>query len=399
MPGLGLEPGHSQYSRSLYALLLIGISTFGLMYTVQPLLVPIGEEFGKGAGETSLLMSATTLGIALAVIPLGHLSTRIGRSNAMRIGLGLATVTGIVAALAPTWEIIVLARGIQGVGLAFVIVSAMAWVVDQSAPMAVARIGGLYISGTTVGGMSGRLFAGLFAEIFDDWRMGVLITSLLAVAGGTLAHLLLPRTQPQPRRKRREGMAGPDRNRLFRLRMYLVGGLGMATFVGVYNVTGYRVAGEPFGLGPGFTGLLFLTYASGTMTSAVAGRWVLRSSVSRVMMLAAVVAALGIALTLIDSILTIVAGLLILSAGFFTMHAIANSGAAKFSPAPSSSSALYTLSYYLGSSVGGIILGFAWEAGGWTFTVAGALAMLALAGLAGATARPTYEDGQAPRPA
>lgn len=384
---IGLAPGHPLYRRSMAALFLIGISTFGLMYTVQPLLVRIGEEFGQGASQTSLLMSATTAGIALSVIPLGQLSARIGRSNSMRLGLGIATACGLATAVAPTWELLVLARGVMGVGLAFVMVSAMAWVVDQAAPMAVARIGGLYISGSTVGGMTGRLFSGFFAELLD-WRMGVLLTSVLAVAGGTLAHLLLPRTDPLARGARKSRRAVADPNRGFRVRMFLVGGFGMATFVGIYNVTGYRVAGEPFGLGPGFTGLLFLTYASGTVTSAIAGQWVVRSSVAKVMLVGSVAAAGGILLTLVDSIAAIVAGLLVLSAGFFTLHTVANAGAAKFSPAPSSSAALYTLGYYVGSSLGAIVLGVAWDAGGWRATVAAALALLACAGIAGATARP-----------
>lgn len=218
----------------------------------------------------------------------------------------------------------------MGIGLAFILVSAMAWVAEQAASWAFAAMGGLYISGTTLGGVLGRLSAGLFTE-WLDWRGAILITSLLALVTGVVAHLLLP-AEPGPRRVEARGStAGPDPNRAFRLRMFLVGGFGMATFVGVYNVTTYRVAGEPFGLGPGFTGLIFLTYLSGTLTSAVVGRWVQRWSVARVMLPAAVVAALGIAVTLMDSVVAIVVGLLILSAGFFSMHAVANAAAARYS--------------------------------------------------------------------
>ncbi|MDO5691852.1 MAG: MFS transporter [Pseudomonadota bacterium] len=387
MPGLELEPGHPQYRRSLLGLFLIGVSTFGLMYTVQPLLPTIGDQFGRNAAEAAWLLSATTLGIAVSVIPLSRVARRLGWARSMQLGLLIAAVGGFGSGVAPGWELLVGARGLMGVGLGFILVSAMAWVADQAASWSFATIGGLYISGTTMGGVLGRLSSGMFAE-FHEWHGAILITTALAAGTGVLAHLLLPATPRTTGRAAAGQTAGPDPNRWLRLRMFLVGGFGMAAFVGVYNVTTYRVAGEPFGLGPGFTGLIFLTYLSGTLTSAVVGRWVQRWSIARVMLPAVVVAALGIAITLIDSVWAIVGGLLVLSAGFFAMHAVANAAAARYSPAPSTSSAVYSLAYYLGSSVGGIVVGLAWDAGGWPASALVAVGLLALAGVAGTTAKP-----------
>ncbi|WP_139650791.1 sulfite exporter TauE/SafE family protein [Tessaracoccus massiliensis] len=50
---------------------------------------------------------------------------------------------------------------------------------------------------------------------------------------------------------------------------------------------------------------------------------------------------------------------------------------------------------YLGSSVGGILLGHAWDIGGWPLSVAGALALLAVAGVAGSTGRPAAAGSRA----
>ena len=69
-------------------------------------------------------------------------------------GLALATVAGLSLGVLTPWWALVLARFIQGLGIAAVLVSAMAWVVDNVAPRAVARVGGLYIAGTTLGGMA-----------------------------------------------------------------------------------------------------------------------------------------------------------------------------------------------------------------------------------------------------
>lgn len=391
MAGLGLEPGHAKYTRSLIALFLIGVSTFGLMYTVQPLFPVIGADFGRNAGETSLLLAATTMGIALTVIPLGQVSGVIGRALAMRVGLALASLAGVLSTYAPTWELLIAARGMLGVGLAFIMVSAMAWAVDQSAPFAFGRIGGLYISGTTLGGVLGRLSAGFFTEM-TDWRGAILISTLLALATGIVAHMLLPRTKRVVRLVRRPRGEANDPNAGFRLRMFLIGGLGMAAFVGVYNATTYRVNGEPFQLGPGFTGLLFLTYLSGTFTSAVAGRWAVRYTSRRVLAAGAGLALLGVLVTMIESIPAIIVGLLLLAAGFLGIHSVANASAAKYSTNPSASSAKYTLSYYVGSSLGGILAGVAWDVGGWPLVVVTGVVLLAGAGVAGATATPQHVE-------
>lgn len=92
MPGLNLEPGHAQYRHSFVGLFLIGVSTFGLMYTVQPLLPTIGAQFGRSAADAAWLLSATTLGIAVAVLPLSRVAARVGWSRAMQLGLLIATV-------------------------------------------------------------------------------------------------------------------------------------------------------------------------------------------------------------------------------------------------------------------------------------------------------------------
>lgn len=377
--GLGLAPGHPLYRRSLAALFLVGISAFGLMYAPQPVLVPIGREFGTSASTTSLLMSATTLGIALAVLPLGRMSALWGRARVLIGGLALVSVGGVVIAVAPWWWLIVLVRFGQGVGMAGVIVSAMAWVVDHALPGAVTRMGALYISGTTVGGMTGRILSGLISQWFDSWRFGILVTSVMLAAAGAGAHLLLPRTAPIPRPDRsRAAAAAPDPQRSRRHAMYAVGGIGMMVFSGIYTALAFRVAAPPFEVGTAVTGFLFLTYLSGTFTAAMAGRLAGRHSVAQVMAVSMVVATVGVLLSLVNNLATVIVSLLLLSAGFFAAHAVANATSARLSTDPSGAAARYALSYYLGSSAGAYVYGHVWDIAGWGWIVVLTLALTAV---------------------
>lgn len=135
--GLGLAPGHPDYGRARLALLLVGVATLGLMYAPQPLLPVISEQYALSAAHASWLMSAVTLGAA---------SAQWGRGRMIVAGLALATVAGLSLGVLTPWWALVLARFIQGQGIAAVLVSATAWVVDNVAPRAVARVGGLYIA-------------------------------------------------------------------------------------------------------------------------------------------------------------------------------------------------------------------------------------------------------------
>ena len=384
-----LVPGTPAHRRALLALFGTGMATFALLWSPQPLLVLMGEEFSLAATEASLLLSVATAALAVAVLPLARLSERLGRARVIGGGLALAVVTGVALVVADTWPLVLALRTLQGAALAAVPAAALAWVAEEVHPRAVTQLGGLYIAGTSIGGMGGRLLAGGAAELWG-WRGALLaITALSAVVAVTALALL-----PRSRHASRPGSAVPagdgDPHRSARLRLYAVGGLGMAMFVGIYNVVVYRTSAEPYSLGVGLGSMFFLTYAAGTLTSAQAGRLTARIGVRGAMLAGLATCAAGVLVTLAAPLWAIWAGLLLLAAGFFVTHAVASSTTARVAPRPSAAAGRYTLGYYLGSSVGGVLLGQAWDLGAWGGTALAALVILAVAALlaAGLPGRP-----------
>ncbi|PYG01899.1 MFS transporter, YNFM family, putative membrane transport protein [Georgenia satyanarayanai] len=377
-PAVGLRPQDPQYRRALLALGATGVAAFAMVYVVQPLLPLVSAELDVGATRASLLVSASTLGIAVAVLPLARLSERTGRGRTMVLGLAGAVVAGVVAALAPTFALMLLARAVQGAAMAAVPAAALAWVAENVAPGWVTRVAGLYIAGTTVGGMGGRVVGGIVADV-TTWRTAMLVVALAGAALTAAAALLLPRRSPgvvatDARRTETDGA------RAARLRVYLLGGLGMAMFVGIYNVIAYRTHAPPFLLGTGLGSMFYLTYLAGTATSSLAGRLERRVGLRATALTGLTACAAGVALTVPDSLVLVWVGLAVVAAGFFMVHAVASAASARLSPRPSDGSGSYTLAYYAGSSVGGVLLGQAWEAGAWGGTTVAAVALIAVAG-------------------
>src|SRR5690606_1474922 len=55
---------------------------------------------------------------------------------------------------------------------------------------------GWYISGTAIGGLSGRFVAGIVGAI-AEWRLALIAVSLVAAAAGVIFLLLLPRVREE----------------------------------------------------------------------------------------------------------------------------------------------------------------------------------------------------------
>jgi YNFM family putative membrane transporter len=131
-------------------------------------------------------------------------------------------------------------------------------------------------------------------------------------------------------------------------------------------------------------------YPVGSLASALAGRAADRLGQRPVVPVAVAVMAAGILLTLARPLPLLVAGLAVMTFGFFAAHGVASGWVAARAQVggggTGQASALYLLAYYLGGSVFGALSGRAWTSGGWaevvvmtvTLAVAGGLLALAL---------------------
>ncbi|MBH1935880.1 MFS transporter [Streptomyces sp. AV19] len=381
-PDSRLLPGDPGYRRMSFALFAAGVATFALLYSTQALLPAVSDGLGVTADQASWTVSAATGGLALAVVPLSALSERYGRRAMMTAALCVAAFVGLLVPFAPDLGWLIGLRALQGAALAGVPASAMAYLAEEVRPKALVGAVGLFVAGNAIGGMSGRILAGWTAQAWG-WRAGLAAVGVLAVLCAVVFRLLIPKARHftpgsvSPRALART--VGRHLSDPLLVRLYLIGALFMTVFGAVYTVIGYRLAEAPFSLPPGLVGSIFLVYLVGTASSAAAGKLVGRLGRRGALYLAMGTTTAGLLLTLTSSLIAVLAGLILITAGFFAGHAVASSSVSRTATTGrAQASALYQTAYYLGSSVGGTVGAVAFRAGGWDGTVVlGLLAMVA----------------------
>ncbi|MGV9994013.1 MFS transporter [Streptomyces sp. NPDC003374] len=376
-----MAPGGPGYRRMSLALFLAGVATFALLYATQALLPLISGEFGVAASEASWTVAAATGGLALFVLPMSALSERFGRRTVMTASLAVAVTVGLLVPFAPSLGTLVVLRALQGAALAGVPASAQAYLAEEVRPRALVTAIGLFVAGNSVGGMSGRVVTGWVAQAWG-WRPAVAVVGVIAVLCAVSFRLLLP----APRHftagsLRPRVLAGTVRDHLadpLLRRLYAIGALFMTVFGGVYTVIGYRLTGAPFSLPQGIAGSVFLVYLVGTVSASTAGRLVGRLGRRGALYLAAATTAAGLLLSLLDSVVPVLLGLVLITAGFFAGHAVASSAVSRTAThGRAQASALYQSAYYIGSSAGSTAGAVAFHARGWAGTVGvGVLAVL-----------------------
>lgn len=389
-----LRPGGPGYHRMSFALFAAGVATFALLYSTQALLPAISTDLGVSPDQASWTVSAATFGLALGVIPLSAVSERFGRRTLMTVSLSVAALIAMLVPFAPSLGALIALRGIQGVALAGLPASAMAFLAEEVRAKALVAAIGLFVAGNSIGGMSGRIVTGWVAQAWG-WRAALAAVGVLAVVCAVTFRLLVPKARHfAPRsvgpRALARTLGGHLADPLLR-RLYAIGGLFMTVFGAVYTVIGYRLVAEPFNLPQGIVGSIFVIYLVGTVSSAAAGKLVARTGRRGALYLAVGTTSTGLLLSLADSVAAVLSGLVLITAGFFAGHAVASSSVSRTAKtARAQASALYQCAYYVGSSLGGALGAAAFHAVGWEGTV-----LLGLAAMVGAASITLYATRKA----
>ncbi|MGN6598320.1 MAG: MFS transporter [Actinomycetes bacterium] len=373
----GYLPGDAGYRRVVVALFAAGVATFALLYSTQAIRPELADRFRVTPEAATLTVSLATLGLGVALLVAGAASDVMGRTRLIHWSVTAAAVVGLVCAAAPSWTALLVLRLLQGVVLAGLPAVATAYLREELHPSSQGRAAGLYIGGTALGGMSGRLLTGAVAEL-AGWRWALVAAGLLGLLCAAVVRALLPASRGFVAatadwrgvlQRLRRALSDPAL-----LALYAVGGCAMGALVGVFNTLGFRLQAAPYGLGLGAASLVFLVYPVGSVTSTVAGRLADRVGRRAVLPVGAVVAVVGVLMTLAAPLTLVVLGTAVMTGGFFAVHGVASgwvparahAGGVASGQAPS----LYLFTYYLGSSVFGSLAGRAWTDGGWAAVVA-----------------------------
>jgi YNFM family putative membrane transporter len=377
-----ITAGSKPFWRASAALSIASFIVFANLYFTQPLLPLFTEEFHLSPLLASLSVSLTIFALAVSLLFYGPLSDAMGRKNIMFITMLCVTIITLLIAFVPDFKTLLVLRVLQGFFLAGLPAIAVAYIGEEFDTQALTVAIGIYISGNTVGGLSGRLISG-FVTDWAGWQWAFIVMSIISLACVITFGLLLPRSehfQPKPLawKNAMRDFGRHLRNKSLRY-AYFIGALHFFIFIGEYNYITYLLSGEPYHLPTSIVSMLFLTYLAGTVSSTLSGKVAHMIPQSLCIAIGIVCMGLGIIATLFHSLWMIALGLLFTSFGFFFSHSAASSWVSRHATfAKASASGLYLLAYYLGGSLGSFYFGLFYKWMGWNGVVLGALLILAL---------------------
>ena len=387
----GHRRGSSEYRRLLAALFCAGIATFAQLYSPQGVLPQISADLGVGAASAALMVSACTIGLAVGVIPWSMIADRIGRVKAMSVSVITSSVLGLLTPFAPSFDLLLAGRLLEGLVLGGVPAIAIAYLTEEIASEHAARAAGTFVSGTSIGGLLGRVVAGPITDI-ATWRIGMFTVAVLCAVAAAGFVKLAPHSRGfTPSNGRSANPEGSLGHRLLvnlrsprQLTLFAQGFLLMGGFVAVYNYLAFRLTAAPYHLPVTVVSLIFLAYLAGTGASTLAGAMATRFGRKAVLLTSIAIMITGVSITLCGNLFLVLIGLVVGTVGFFGAHAIATGWAGRAATVgKAQASSLYNLFYYAGSSIIGWFGGIALIHAGWTGV---ALTVLVLAGIAAAAA-------------
>ena len=379
-----IHHGTPAFRQTNLALFAAGFATFGLLYCVQPLMPEFSQHYGVSEAGAAMSLSLTTGVLAVAMLFAGGLSDAWGRKSIMVASLLASAVLVLVTAVMPDWTALLIVRSLLGLTLSGLPAVAMTYVSEEMHPESIGLGMGLYISGSAVGGMGGRLISGVLADYFG-WRIGVATVGVIGVLATFIFWRALPPSRHFVQQSLRWRTLAGRFSGVFHDRglpwLFVEGFLLLGAFVTVYNYLGYRLLAPPYNLSQAVVGLIFGIYLVGTFSSAWMGHLAGKLGRRKVLWTAFALMLVGVALTMLQPLLLVLLGIVAITFGFFGGHSIVSSWVGRRAgTAKAQAASVYLFCYYMGSSIAGASGGLFYASHGWN-GVALFVGVLVLAGL------------------
>jgi predicted MFS family arabinose efflux permease len=358
---------------------LAGYCTFINLYSPQAILPLLSDEFHAGPADISHIMTSGTLAVALIAPFSGTVADVLGRKRVIVAAMIALAIPTAFSAFSTSLESLIVWRFVQGLCMPPIFAVTIAYIGEELSPHEATAVTGVYTSGASLGGFSGRFITGILADMIG-WRDGFLVLAAATLVGALIVAILLP---PERKFIRSEGLLASGRQMLRHFRnsqliaTYAVGFGVLFNFIATFTFISFRLAAPPYNLSATWLGAIFVVYLVGSSLTPLVGRLVGRFGRRYFVLLIIAIWIAGIALTLAAPLWLIILGLAVMSTCGLLCQAVSTSYVAVTAQAGRSSAVgLYVTSFYLGGSVGAAAGGVAWVWGGWPACVAMLIAML-----------------------
>ena len=254
------------FSARQLAVGIVGYCCFINLYSPQSILPLLSHDFGASAAKVSTIITVSTMAVALTAPFTGTVADVLGRKRVIVTAMFLLAIPTIMVGLSPNLTWMITWRGIQGLVLPPIFAVTVAYIGDEWPHNEAATAAGIYSSGSSFGGFSGRLVTGFFAD-WLGWRYGFFALACVALTGAIAVALLLPRER---KFVRSEGILASGKQMLRHVRnpqllsVYAVGFGVLFNFIATFTFVSFHLAAPPYNLSPTWLGVLFVTYLAGS---------------------------------------------------------------------------------------------------------------------------------------
>lgn len=350
-------------------MLISGLSVFAQLYLFQPMLSELQASFGVSLATGSLAVSASTIGMATGLFLFAFKADTFKRERLMSLSLILSALLTITSAFMNHFVLLLLLNFLKGIALSGVSAVALAYLSDEIEPGKIGLAISLYLSGNTIGGMTGRVAGSLLAG-WGGWQQAVWVIGITSLLLGFLFYWKIPASSQVSQnsisiKEKLQQMKDLLSKRLF-IGMYLIAALAMGVFVSVYNYISIQLESPRYGLPHQMIAMIFVMYLTGVAGSIIVGKLSDKHRPERLLRYSLILLGAGLSMLLIPRLWALIAGLGILTFAFFSTHTIASRiVSVNASRSKSSATSIYWLSYYAGSSIIGSLTGIILTRLGW----------------------------------
>lgn len=373
------EMGSVRFKRIRNCIFLSGLSVFAQLYLFQPVLSDLCRDFQIDPATSSLAVSFSTLGMAAGLFIWAFKADTLGRAKLMSFSLIASAILTLLSSLAWNFPMVLALSLLKGMALSGVSAVALAYLNEEVSPAVLGTAISLYLSGNTIGGMSGRVCGALIAG-WSSWHITALCLGLSALAIGIVFARRFPASlhfHPQHTDVRiKLRRMGSFLTHFAFLGLFLTAALILGAFVSVYNYISFVLEAEPFNLPHYIVAMIFLMYITGVAGSMCIGWLSDRHDAALLLKISLLLMLAGVLLLLVMKLWALIAGLGIVTFAFSGANAMSSRIVSiRAHRAKSSATCLYWLFYYVGSSIIGASSGLVLTSHGWNSFV------LAIAGI------------------
>lgn len=372
-----------KFHRIRNCMFLSGLSVFAQLYLFQPMLSDLCRSFQVDLPTSSLAVSTSTIGMATGLLFFAFKADAFRREKLMGMALLLSSLLTIASSFITGFMWLLVINFLKGFALSGVSAVALAYLTDEVDRSVIGLAISLYLSGNTIGGMSGRVASTLLSG-WGGWQYAAALIGLVSLLLGYIFVRKIPASQHNIRRKLSVRQQVNQMKILLGqpvfLRMYGIAALSMGTFVSVYNYLSILLESPSFGLPHQWVAMIFMMYITGVAGSIVTGTLSDRYRPEVLLQASLLLMCIGLSLLWIQQLVAIIVGLGIFTFAFFSAHTMASrivsihAGEAK-----SSATSIYWLFYYAGSSLLGSLTGIILSQYGWNIFVGVLLILLMMA--------------------